>query len=196
GPDLARRNPGVPRPAAGRLGDAGRDARRGGHTARPLGGVVGRDRVRGLPEVRGREPDGFVQGPWDDRRDQQGCRGGRQGGRVRLHREHQRERRRLRGQGGAGLPRPRPLGAGGGVVEVEGNFDASFELARGLAERYPVTLVNSVNPYRLQGQKTCAFESVDALGRAPDGPRVPGGNAGNISSHWIGYSEYLEDGVI
>ena len=66
--------------------------------------------MRGLPEVRGREPNRLVQGPWDDRRDQQGGRGGRQGGRVRLHREHQRERRRLRGQGGAGLRRPRPQG--------------------------------------------------------------------------------------
>jgi threonine synthase len=85
---------------------------------------------------------------------------------------------------------------GARVLEVEGNFDASFELARGLAERYPVTLVNSVNPNRLQGQKTCAFEIVDALGRAPDVHCVPVGNAGNISSHWIGYSEYLADGVI
>jgi threonine synthase len=83
---------------------------------------------------------------------------------------------------------------GARVLEVEGNFDASFELARGLAERYPVTLVNSVNPYRLQGQKTCAFEIVDALGRAPDLHCVPVGNAGNISSHWLGYSEYVADG--
>jgi threonine synthase len=59
-----------------------------------------------------------------------------------------------------------------------------------------LTLVNSVNPFRLQGQKTCAFEIVDALGRAPDVHCVPVGNAGNISSHWIGYSEYLADGVI
>jgi threonine synthase len=85
---------------------------------------------------------------------------------------------------------------GARVLEVRGNFDASFELARGLAERYPVTLVNSVNPYRLQGQKTCAFEIVDALGRAPDLHCVPVGNAGNISSHWMGYAEYLADGVI
>jgi threonine synthase len=85
---------------------------------------------------------------------------------------------------------------GARVLEVEGNFDASFELARGLAERYPVTLVNSVNPYRLQGQKTCAFEIVDALGRAPDLHCVPVGNAGNISSHWLGYTEYLADGTI
>jgi threonine synthase len=85
---------------------------------------------------------------------------------------------------------------GARVLEVEGNFDASFDLARDLATHYPVTLVNSVNPYRLQGQKTCAFEIVDALGRPPDLHCVPVGNAGNISSHWLGYSEYLDDGVI
>ena len=88
------------------------------------------------------------------------------------------------------------LAHGARVLEVEGNFDASLELARGLAEGHPVTLVNSVNPHRLQGQKTCAFEIVDALGRAPDVHCLPVGNAGNISSHWIGYSEYLADGVI
>jgi threonine synthase len=85
---------------------------------------------------------------------------------------------------------------GARVLEVEGNFDASLELAQDLAERYPVTLVNSVNPLRLQGQKTAAFEICDALGRAPDVHCVPVGNAGNISSHWMGYSEYLADGVI
>ena len=102
--------------------------------------------MRGLPEVRGREPDRLVQGSWDDRRDQQGGRGGRQG-RCVPPREHERERRRLRGQGGAGLRRARPQGKiapgkmaativhGARVLEVEGNFDASFELARGLAQR-------------------------------------------------------------
>jgi threonine synthase len=85
---------------------------------------------------------------------------------------------------------------GARVLEVDGNFDASLELAKDLADRYPVTLVNSVNPYRLQGQKTAAFEICDALGRAPDLHCVPVGNAGNISSHWIGYSEYLADGTI
>jgi len=85
---------------------------------------------------------------------------------------------------------------GARVLEVDGNFDASLEVAKDLAERYPVTLVNSVNPYRLQGQKTAAFEICDALGRAPDLHCVPVGNAGNISSHWLGYSEYLADGVI
>jgi len=85
---------------------------------------------------------------------------------------------------------------GARVLEVEGNFDASLELAQDLARHYPVTLVNSVNPYRLQGQKTLAFEVCDLLGRAPDIHCVPVGNAGNISSHWMGYSEYLTDGVI
>jgi threonine synthase len=85
---------------------------------------------------------------------------------------------------------------GARVLEVEGNFDAALEVAQSLADRYPVTLVNSVNPFRLQGQKTCAFEIVDALGRAPDLHCVPVGNAGNISSHWMGYSEYLADGLI
>jgi threonine synthase len=85
---------------------------------------------------------------------------------------------------------------GARMLEVEGNFDASLDLARDLAARYPVTLVNSVNPFRLQGQKTAAFEICDFLGRAPDIHCVPVGNAGNISSHWIGYSEYLADGVI
>jgi threonine synthase len=85
---------------------------------------------------------------------------------------------------------------GARMLEVEGNFDASFDLASDLAARYPVTLVNSVNPFRLQGQKTAAFEICDMLGRAPDIHCVPVGNAGNISSHWLGYSEYLADGMI
>jgi len=85
---------------------------------------------------------------------------------------------------------------GARVLEIDGNFDESLELAQALAGQYPVTLVNSVNPYRLQGQKTCAFEICDALGRAPDLHCVPVGNAGNISSHWMGYGEYLADGTI
>jgi threonine synthase len=85
---------------------------------------------------------------------------------------------------------------GARVLEVDGNFDDALELAKDLAARYPVTLVNSVNPFRLQGQKTAAFEICDALGRAPDAHCVPVGNAGNISSHWMGYSEYLSDGLI
>jgi threonine synthase len=85
---------------------------------------------------------------------------------------------------------------GARVLELDGNFDAALTVARDLADRFPVTLVNSVNPYRLQGQKTCAFEICDALGRAPDAHFVPVGNAGNISAHWLGYTEYRADGVI
>ncbi|MGH2530589.1 MAG: threonine synthase [Actinomycetota bacterium] len=85
---------------------------------------------------------------------------------------------------------------GARVLEVDGNFDASLELAQDLADHYPVTLVNSVNPYRLQGQMTCAFEICDAMSRAPNLHFVPVGNAGNISSHWMGYREYLADGAI
>jgi threonine synthase len=82
------------------------------------------------------------------------------------------------------------------VLEVEGNFDAALTVARDLSDRYPVTLVNSVNPFRLQGQKTGAFEICDAMGRAPDYHFIPVGNAGNISAYWLGYTEYLADGII
>jgi len=85
---------------------------------------------------------------------------------------------------------------GARVLQVEGNFDASLTLAQDLAGRYPVTLVNSVNPFRLEGQKTAAFEVCDALGRAPDLLCMPVGNAGNISSYWMGFVEYLADGTI
>src|SRR5206468_4877304 len=85
---------------------------------------------------------------------------------------------------------------GARMLEIDGNFDASLQVARDLADRFPVTLVNSVNPFRLEGQKTAAFEICDALGRAPDIHCVPVGNAGNISSHWMGYTEYLRDGRI
>ncbi len=83
---------------------------------------------------------------------------------------------------------------GARVLEVRGSFDEAFTVARGVAERYPVTLVNSVNPDRIQGQKTCAFEVVEALGRAPDHHVMPVGNAGNITSHWLGYREEKESG--
>ncbi len=84
---------------------------------------------------------------------------------------------------------------GARIVEVDGNFDAAFAAARELASHYPIALVNSVNPYRLEGQKTLAFEVCDALGRAPDVHVVPVGNAGNITSHWRGYRQYRTDGV-
>jgi threonine synthase len=85
---------------------------------------------------------------------------------------------------------------GAKVMEVEGNFDAALQVARNLAEGYPVTLVNSVNPFRIQGQKTGAFEVCDALGRAPDYHLIPVGNAGNITAYWMGYTEYFADGLI
>lgn len=76
------------------------------------------------------------------------------------------------------------------VLQIKGNFDDGMALVKEIASNAPVTLVNSVNPYRLQGQKTAAFEIVDGLGRAPDYHCLPVGNAGNISAYWIGYSEY------
>ncbi|HET8583677.1 MAG TPA: threonine synthase [Jatrophihabitans sp.] len=79
---------------------------------------------------------------------------------------------------------------GAELLQVDGNFDDCLELARKLAVDYPVALVNSLNPYRLQGQKTAAFEICDALGRAPDVHCIPVGNAGNISAYWMGYREY------
>ncbi|WP_448073055.1 threonine synthase [Georgenia yuyongxinii] len=79
---------------------------------------------------------------------------------------------------------------GATLVAVDGNFDDCLRIARDLAEKYPVALVNSVNPYRLQGQKSAAFEIVDALGDAPDVHVLPVGNAGNISAYWMGYNEY------
>jgi threonine synthase len=79
---------------------------------------------------------------------------------------------------------------GATLVAVDGNFDDCLRIVRTLAETYPVALVNSVNPFRLQGQKTAAFEVVDALGDAPDIHVLPVGNAGNISAYWMGYREY------
>ena len=79
---------------------------------------------------------------------------------------------------------------GATVIQIEGNFDDGMQLVKQIAAEAPITLVNSVNPYRLQGQKTAAFEIVDALGAAPDFHCLPVGNAGNISAYWTGYSEY------
>jgi threonine synthase len=79
---------------------------------------------------------------------------------------------------------------GAEVLAIRGNFDRALALVQEMAERYPVTLVNSVNPYRLQGQKTAAFEVIEALGDAPDWLCIPMGNAGNISAYWMGFQEY------
>lgn len=79
---------------------------------------------------------------------------------------------------------------GSKLIQVDGNFDDCLTLARELSESYPVSLVNSVNPFRIEGQKTASFEVVDALGRAPDIHVLPVGNAGNITAYWKGYVEY------
>ncbi|MBI2993299.1 MAG: threonine synthase [Gammaproteobacteria bacterium] len=79
---------------------------------------------------------------------------------------------------------------GGVVIQIAGDFDDGMRMVKEIATTAPVAIVNSINPYRLQGQKTAAFEIVEALGRAPDCHCLPVGNAGNISAHWIGYSEY------
>src|SRR3974390_3459066 len=83
---------------------------------------------------------------------------------------------------------------GAEVLQGRGNFDEALTIVRGLGERAPVTVVNSVNPYRIQGQKTGAFEIVDELGDAPDVHCIPVGNAGNITAYWRGYLEYREAG--
>ena len=82
------------------------------------------------------------------------------------------------------------------MLQVTANFDACLNIVRELGERAPVTVVNSVNPYRIEGQKTAAFEIVDALGDAPDFHCIPVGNAGNITAYWKGYREYQDAGRI
>lgn len=79
---------------------------------------------------------------------------------------------------------------GASIVSIEGNFDEALKMVRAISEIEPVTLVNSVNPYRLEGQKTAAFEICDQLGGAPDILAIPVGNAGNISAYWKGFKEY------
>ncbi len=81
---------------------------------------------------------------------------------------------------------------GAKVLTVDGSFDQALAIVTEIARKHPVTLVNSVNPYRLEGQKTAAFEVVDHLGRAPDYHLVPVGNAGNITAYWRGYREYYQ----
>jgi len=80
------------------------------------------------------------------------------------------------------------------VLAVDGNFDKALELVREIAAIYPITLVNSLNPYRIEGQKTAAFEICDYLGEAPDYQVMPVGNAGNITAYWKGYKEYKKAG--
>jgi threonine synthase len=84
---------------------------------------------------------------------------------------------------------------GAEVLAINGNFDQALDAVRGLAEELPVTLVNSVNPHRIEGQKTAAFEVVDELGDAPEVLAIPVGNAGNITAYWRGFREYFASGL-
>lgn len=84
---------------------------------------------------------------------------------------------------------------GAQVLAIEGNFDNCLEIVRDIAANYPVALVNSLNPYRLEGQKTGAFEIVDDLGNAPDWLCIPVGNAGNITAYWMGFCQYHQHGL-
>ncbi len=83
---------------------------------------------------------------------------------------------------------------GAKIVAIDGNFDKALKIVRELSERNPVTLVNSLNPNRIEGQKTAAFEIIDVLGEAPDYLFLPVGNAGNITAYWKGFKEYYEAG--
>lgn len=85
---------------------------------------------------------------------------------------------------------------GAEIISIQGNFDQALEVVREVSEKYPVTLVNSVNPYRIEGQKTGAFEIAEALGDAPDYHFIPVGNAGNITAYWKGYTEFHRIGKI
>ena len=88
------------------------------------------------------------------------------------------------------------LAYGARTLQVEGNFDDCLRLVREVCEKYPVVLVNSLNPYRMDGQKTAAFEVCDALGSAPTYHALPVGNAGNITAYWWGYKDYHQRGII
>jgi threonine synthase len=84
---------------------------------------------------------------------------------------------------------------GARVLQIEGNFDAALRLTRAMVDAHPITIVNSINPFRIEGQKTAAFEIVEALGGAPDIHVMPVGNAGNITAHWRGYLNARDAGL-
>jgi len=85
---------------------------------------------------------------------------------------------------------------GAKIITIDGNFDQALQIVRSLTEKHPVTLVNSVNPHRIEGQKTAAFEIIDTLGEAPDYLFIPVGNAGNITAYWKGFVEYYQAGKV
>ncbi len=198
---------GVRRAAAGRAGHPGGQPRRGRHAAGPRRLPVRADRLRRAPQGRGRQPDRLVQGPRHDGRDLQGARGGRDRRHLRVDRQHQRLRRGVRRQGRAVLRRarparpdrrrassPRPWCTAPGCCRSR----AASTTACGWPAAWPTSCrwpwSTRVNAYRIEGQKTAAFEIVDTLGRAPDVHCLPVGNAGNITAYWKGYLEYAGDG--
>ena len=164
-------------------------------------------RVRGLAEVRGGQPDRVVQGPRDDHGDLQG-RGGRAPRPSSAPRPGNTSASAAAYAAAAGMTcavlvpdgkiamgkLSQAIAHGARLLQVDGNFDDCLTLARKLAEAYPVELVNSVNPARIEGQKTAAFEIVDVLGDAPDVHCLPVGNAGNITAYWLGYTQYAATG--
>ncbi len=85
---------------------------------------------------------------------------------------------------------------GAQVIQVQGNFDDALKMVRTITESHPITLVNSVNPFRIEGQKTAAFEICDVLGKAPDYLAIPVGNAGNITAYWKGFQEYYRNNIV
>jgi len=82
------------------------------------------------------------------------------------------------------------------VIEIDGNFDKALDIVRELGDKYPITIVNSINPYRIEGQKTGSFEIIEQLGKVPDYHAIPVGNAGNITAYWKGYTEWHKAGKI
>src|SRR6266849_4156270 len=200
--DPLRSAPALARPAAGHPPHSGAQPGRGRHAAGRRAHARARRGLRGaVAEGRGTESHRVVQGPRHGGGRGEGRRGGRADGGVRLDREHLRLRRRLLRRGRHRLPRGRPrrkgragqAGAGGRARSPHRR--SARELRRRvvgrarLAARGGIALLNSVNPYRLEGQKTAAFEVVEALGGPPDGLALPVGNAGNISAYWRGFVE-------
>ena len=168
-------------------------------------------RAQPVPQGRGPEPDRIVQGPrdgrWPSRRPSRRGRRPSSAHRPATPRPRRRPTARTPGSmSSSSCPRARSRSAscsrrstcGARVVAIDGNFDQALHIVRALAEQddHPVTLVNSVNPFRLDGQKTAAFEICDDLGRAPDILAIPVGNAGNISAYWAGFREYADAGLV
>ncbi len=85
---------------------------------------------------------------------------------------------------------------GAKIIAIDGNFDQALNIVRTLTEKHPITLVNSINPHRIEGQKTASFEIIDVLGEAPDYLFIPVGNAGNITAYWKGFVEYYQSGRV